>query len=59
MERMARFEKPKDKIVITREKATMLRESANSSRRQGTPTDMLIARSSDELVDRAIDIAPN
>lgn len=56
---MPRFEKPKDKVVITSEQARMLRESADSSRRKGTPNDMTIARGADEVVDRAIVIDPN
>jgi hypothetical protein len=56
---MPRFEKPKNKPVITRKEAKMIRANANNARKSGTPNDMIIAKSTEDLLDRCTIIDDN
>jgi hypothetical protein len=56
---VARFDKPKDKTIITRKQANVIKKNAENARKSGTPNDMIIARSADELLDRCTIIDEN
>lgn len=54
-----RFDKPKDRAVITGNDARAFREMANDDRKRGTLNDEIIAKSRDDFVNRSIVIEEN
>jgi len=55
----SRFDKPKDKPVITRKEAKIIQANANSARKRGTANDAITAKVAEELLNRCTIIDEN